>query len=58
MSNSLNTHWYATKRMLKYLARTIDFDLEFKPSIKLSINGFGDADWDSCLDARKSPSDI
>lgn len=56
MSNPLKIYWHATKRILKYLAGTIEFGLEFKPSIKLSINDFRDANWDSCLNTKRSTS--
>lgn len=53
MSNQVDTHWTATKRILKYLAGA-----KFKQSTSLIINGFFNDDWAICLDIRRSSSGV
>lgn len=40
-------------KVLKYLVGAIKFGLEFKPSIKSSVIGFGNVDWASYLDTKR-----
>ncbi|KAK6119789.1 hypothetical protein DH2020_046458 [Rehmannia glutinosa] len=47
-------HWIVVKHLLRYLKGTHNLGLEFKPSQRLLIEGFSDADWASSLDDRKS----
>lgn len=54
IANPLYNLWIATKCILKYLAITIDFGIEFKPLVSLAINGFVDVDYVVYLDIRRS----
>lgn len=56
MQEPLDTHWKAVKRILRYLAGTLDFGLSFHASPKLNIAAYSDADWASDRDDRKSTS--
>jgi len=59
MSNPLEGHWTAVKRILRYLKGTISYGLHIQPtstSKSLSITALYDADWASDVDDRKSTS--
>lgn len=45
MFKPMDNHWNAVKRILKYLAITMDFGVHFQPSTMLVINDFFDIDW-------------
>lgn len=47
MKTSLEAHWRAVKRILRYLAGTPDLGLIMQPctSIIVPLHGFCDADW-------------
>jgi len=49
-------HWQAVKRILRYLARTIDHGLLLHQQSSSFIKVFSDADWGADLDDRKSTS--
>ncbi|XP_073949053.1 uncharacterized protein [Choristoneura fumiferana] len=54
--NSSNEEcWKATKRVLRYLKRTIEYGLVFKKTGK-SLQGYSDSDWGGCLLDRRSYS--
>ena len=53
MASPLDTHWKAVKRILRYLAGTIDYGLHVRSSDNF-ISAFCDSDWASDLDDRKS----
>ena len=44
MHSPLESHWKATKRVLRYLNGTIDHGLVFYPSQNLFITGYSDSD--------------
>lgn len=44
MSKSLDTHWSACKRVLRYLKETSNFGLEFRKGDKLDLVSFFDVD--------------
>lgn len=48
------SHWRAAKRVLRYLAGTINYGLHFTKSKELTINAYADADWANDLLDRKS----
>ena len=48
-------HWNAAKRIVRYLAASVDLNLVFKAN-NLEISGYSDADWAGCIDTRKSTS--
>ena len=52
-------HWQALKRIMRYLAGTIDFGIVYGSSgsnNKFELKGFTDADYAGCLDTRRSRS--
>lgn len=59
LSNPLEDHWKAVKRILRYLSGTLHHGLIIQPASvqqPLSLLGFCDADWASDLDDRISTS--
>lgn len=59
LSNPLEEHWKAVKRILRYLSGTLTHGLLLQPAPKhqpLSLLGFCDADWAADLDDRRSTS--
>ncbi|XP_031262652.1 uncharacterized protein LOC116120820 [Pistacia vera] len=53
-SNPSKLHLKAVKRIMKYVAGTLDFGLWFSCDSNPTLVGFSDADWAGCLDDRKS----
>jgi hypothetical protein len=49
-------HWRAAKKVLRYLQRTKDFMLTYRPSDLLKVVGYADADYVGCADDLKSTS--
>ena len=49
-------HWKAVKHILRYIAGTINFGLQFTRDESVDCNGFADADWAGDIDDRKSTS--
>ena len=47
-------HWEVVKTILKYVQKTKDAKLTFKRQGVVSITGFCDSDWQSCVDTRRS----
>jgi hypothetical protein len=47
-------HWYAVKRILRYLCGTMGFGLHLCRSSSLFLSAFSDADWASSADDRRS----
>jgi len=59
MSNPLESHWVAVKRILRYLKGTLTFGLQLHPAPihkPLSLHVFCDADWAADPDDRRSTS--
>ncbi|KAM6582045.1 hypothetical protein CsatB_009047 [Cannabis sativa] len=54
MQNPLESHWIAVKRILRYLAGTLDYGLHLQRSTNYDITAFCDADWASDPDDRRS----
>lgn len=54
LSAPTSSHWQVVKRLFRYLKGTINFKLHIKPSDHLSLSGFTDVDWASCLNGRRS----
>ncbi|XP_035546966.1 secreted RxLR effector protein 161-like [Juglans regia] len=55
-SNPGMSHWKATKRVLRYLQGTKDYQLTFKRIDILEVTGYSDSDFAGCSDSRKSTS--
>ena len=53
-SNPGPAHWSGVKRVLQYVQRTINFGLVFKRGQGVTLSGFCDADFSSCLDTSRS----
>lgn len=49
-------HWSACKRDLRYLKGSQHFGLHFKPSTRMNLECFSNADWASSVDDRRSTS--
>ena len=49
-------HWKAVKRILRYIAGTINFGLQFIRGESVDCTDFSDADWAGDIDDRKSTS--
>ena len=59
LSNPLEEHWKAAKRILRYLSGTLHYGLLLQPTPRhqpLSLLGFCGADWAAGPDDRKSTS--
>ncbi|KAH9726481.1 retrovirus-related pol polyprotein from transposon RE2 [Citrus sinensis] len=56
MANSLQPHWLACKRVLRYLKETIDYGMTFKRSDSLDPVIYTDAYWGSDIDDKRSTS--
>ncbi|KAL3820422.1 hypothetical protein ACJIZ3_006327 [Penstemon smallii] len=48
------SHWQSVKRILRYLKHTLDYGLLLRPTPRLTLAAFSDADWASSPDDRKS----
>lgn len=55
MSTPSDTHWRAVKRVLRYLAGTMDHGLCLTAG-QLELVGYSDADWASSIEDRRSTS--
>ena len=55
-ANPTEQHWKAVKHILRYIAGTINFGLQFTRSGSTDCTGFSDADWAGDIDDRKSTS--
>lgn len=59
LSQPLDTHWVAVKRILRYLKGSLDLGLVLRPaaaSVPFSLQAYCDADWASDIDDRRSTS--
>lgn len=56
MQTPLDTHWKAVKRILRYLASTLDHGLHIRASDKIFLTAYCDSDWAADLDDRRSVS--
>lgn len=54
MASPTVTHHYSALRVLRYLKRSPGRGLFFPQSSDLQLFGFSDADWEGCIDTRKS----
>ena len=51
-----SVHWTAAKHILRYLAGTVDYGLDYRGLGGVSLVGFTDSDWAGCVQDRKSTS--
>ena len=49
-------HWVAAKHVLRYLARIVEYALDYRRSDGIMLIGFTDSDWASNVANRKSTS--
>ncbi|KAM6594323.1 hypothetical protein CsatA_002026 [Cannabis sativa] len=54
MKTPLQQHWMPVKRILRYIAGTLDYGLHLQPAPDFSIEAFCDADWATNPDDRRS----
>ena len=54
MQTPHESHWKATKRILRYIRGTIQFGIHYSVGGKPLLVGFTDSDWASDPDDRKS----
>jgi histone deacetylase 1/2 len=54
LSQPIEVHWEAVKRILRYVKGTIDTVLRFRKSSLLDVSIFTYADWVGCVDDRRS----
>ena len=57
MVESRNVHWVVAKHVLRYLARTVDFGLDYKRSEGIRLVGYTDSDWAGSVADWKSTSE-
>ena len=56
LSDSDQSHWKATKKVLWYLQGTKDLMLTYRLTDTLEVVGFSDSDYADCMDDKKSTS--
>lgn len=56
MQRPSKVHFDATRRILKYVAGTIDFGIWYTKTKEFALTGYSDSDWASNVDDRKSLS--
>jgi len=56
MDTLKSTHWQAGKRILRYIAGTIDFGIRYTSNLNFELIGYTDSDFAGSIDDRKSTS--
>ena len=56
MESPKDSHWKMEKRILRYVARTLNFGLWYTKSDSNQLSGYTDSDFAGSLDDRKSTS--
>lgn len=54
MSAPTTAHWSAAKEVVRYLAGTLDYGINFQPSQQSALIGYCDADYAGDVDTRRS----
>ncbi|KAL2506906.1 cysteine-rich RLK (RECEPTOR-like protein kinase) 8 [Abeliophyllum distichum] len=54
LQNPTDAHWNLLKRLFRYIKGTLDMGLIIHETQDMNIVAYGDADWASCPDDRKS----
>jgi histone deacetylase 1/2 len=49
-----SVHWSAVKRILRYIAFTLDIGLRIRKTSSTLVSAFSDADWAGSIDDRRS----
>ncbi|XP_059638772.1 secreted RxLR effector protein 161-like [Cornus florida] len=59
MHNPSQIHVGASKRVLRYIQGTLDFDILYEKNVDAKLFGFGDSDsdWAGCIDDMRSTFD-
>jgi histone deacetylase 1/2 len=52
------THWSVVKRILRYVRGIMNLGLRIGKSKSMMVSAFSDADWDGCVDDRRSTGDF
>lgn len=56
MQKPSKIHLGAARRVLRYVASTVDYGIWYKKTKEVKLVGFSDSDWAGCVDDRKSVS--
>jgi Reverse transcriptase (RNA-dependent DNA polymerase) len=56
MHNPTDDHWSAVKRILRYVAGTLQYGIQLFKDSNLQIHAYSDADWAGSIDDRRSTS--
>jgi hypothetical protein len=56
MSQPRQTHWIATKHVLRYLQSTVGYGVIYVSDVDMILQGYADADWAGSIVDRKSTS--
>ncbi|XP_049399912.1 uncharacterized mitochondrial protein AtMg00810-like [Solanum stenotomum] len=56
MHSPTKQHLGAAKRVLRYIAATVDFGIWYSKDADFSLTGYSDSDWEGSIDNRKSTS--
>jgi hypothetical protein len=56
MSQSRQTHWIATKHVLRYLRGTIGYGMRYVFGVDMRLQGYDDVDWAGSVVDRKGTS--
>jgi hypothetical protein len=51
-----SVHWIGAKHVLRYIAGSVDFGLDYVRGDGVSLVGYTDSDWEGCATDRKSTS--
>jgi hypothetical protein len=57
MDKPIESHWNATKGVLRYLKGTIDYGIKYIYSFDVELTGYSDSDWAGNLDDQRSTID-
>jgi hypothetical protein len=49
-----SVHWIGEKHVLRYIAGSVDFGLDYVRGDGVSLVGYADSDWAGCATHRKS----
>lgn len=56
MNSPSHIHFGAAKRVLRYIQRTMDYEIRFEKNVEPKLVGYYDSDWGGCQDDMKSTS--